>query len=185
MKKLFLAKNKLLGILSGLLLSISCMNSESLILGALFAFTGIILIITLVNDKKAKAFDLYLSGVVFHSVSMFWLRQTIETFGEFSSLVSLAIFCLYVITGSLQFLFSFLLFKILRKRLNINPAFVLSWLFFELVFPRLFPWGFGNFFIIVKSFSAFAELVGASGLSFIILFLVVFAYNFRCGTKER
>lgn len=173
-------KNSLLPLLIGVILGFSCIHPDTFYapLGALISLLGLWYIF---HSSQRPALYFFYAGVSFHFTSMWWIGSTIEKFGGFHPILANILLLLYCLLSSVQFLLSAYIgrryFKYLEQSILPGLSLVMSWTVLEIVFPRLFPWGLGNFFIHLKSFVSLAEYVGAQGLSFLVLIISALFYK--------
>ncbi len=167
----------LLSVLCGLFLGISCIFPDTGY-GVLLGASSVLIFWYLLHLKRPALF--YLTGVVFHFTSMWWLGGTMERFGGFHWSLACFLLVLYCLLSSLQFFFSAWFAPRISGGRYLPFSFIFSWMLFEIFFPRLFPWGLGDFFISVHSLSSYAEIVGARGLSFIVLVGTYVLYSMLC-----
>lgn len=169
-------KLNLLSVFSGFLLGFSCIFPNTYF-GALFGFISVLSFWFFLFNSKKPYISLYLLGISFHFSSMWWLASTMERFGGFPWYIAQLLLVLYCLLSGLQFFFSdWFIRKIEDKKLK-GISFIFSWMVLEILFPRLFPWGLGNFFISINAFSSYAEFFGDRGLSLIVLLISFFLYQ--------
>lgn len=112
---------------------------------------------------------------------MWWIAPTISRFGGFHGVAAFFLLLLYSALGALQFYLSgrlsglivssrFCLDKLTSQHF-LPWVFILIWMLLEILFPRLFPWGLGDFFISWKYFSSLSELIGSRGCSLLVLLM--------------
>jgi apolipoprotein N-acyltransferase len=154
----------------GFSFGVACIIPDT-IFGLLLASSASIGLWFLFQKEGRVLLSFFLVGFAFHLVSMWWIGSTIERFGGFNWIAANALLLLYCGASSIQFVLSACLGLFLSRGTARGIAFLFSWMFFEICFPRLFPWGLGNFFIYANFFVTFAEYVGASGLSFLVLII--------------
>ncbi len=156
--------------LAGLCLAVTSLLSLSPICVA-FGWLSAFLYVMGVKRSETLLKDLFLSGLVFHFVSMYWLIHTINYFGNFPWYLAFIFFIIFSLFSSLQFLFVGLLYRWFSKTL-LAKCFLplpLAWWLLEYSYPRLFPWGVAQSQIHWLSFASIAELTGVwllSGLMF-------------------
>jgi apolipoprotein N-acyltransferase len=105
------------------------------------------------------------------------LVERSNVFGGFPWIAAQALLVLYCAASALQFLLSVWCAKRIAGDSALPVSFMVSWMVLEILFPRLFPWGLGDFFIFVTPFSAHAELFGSRGLSLLVLFITFLVYR--------
>jgi len=110
----------------------------------------------------------WLVGFLANLFGFHWLVYTISVFGGFPYLVSVVLFILYSAMQGVQMA----LFALLLKRFGYGPLFlfpVVFWVAIEFWFPFLFPWHLANSQSSLISFIQTADLVGAYGASFLVM----------------
>jgi apolipoprotein N-acyltransferase len=115
--------------------------------------------------------SLFLCGVLFHAAAFYWIPGTIALFGGFSPAGSYAVFALFAVTASVQFvvfgmLIRFFSVPLLRVAALEVP---LAWMLTEHFFPRLFPWQLGHGLVGLTPISSLAEFVGVVPISGLLL----------------
>jgi len=160
----------LLALLAALSLSLAwCVPGSltSVFLGWLAAFCWL----WVARVKKPYRVGL-LAGLVTHLLAFFWLNYTISHFGGFGVIPTGAIFLLFAVISSLQFWVFILLFRLspaLLERFGLRTA--CAWVLAELCAVRIFPWHLGHTQIAFTPFVQVAEIVGAAGVSFAMLWI--------------
>jgi apolipoprotein N-acyltransferase len=110
----------------------------------------------------------WLVGFLANLFGFHWLVYTISVFGGFPYFVSVVLFVFYAALQGAQTA----LFALLLKRFGYGPLFlvpVVFWVAIEFWFPFLFPWHLANSQSWLLSFIQTADLVGAYGVSFLVM----------------
>ena len=127
-------------------------------------------LVRLKNHSNRPRRDLFVYGAVIHLLAFYWLPDTLQVFGGFPYPVALVLHLLFAITAALQWLIiGFILHRLRGNRsvLLFPSLYALS----DLLFPQLFPWTLANPLISFGSLSSYAEIIGAKGVSFLLLLL--------------
>jgi len=125
----------------------------------------------------------WLVGFLANLFGFHWLVYTISVFGGFPYLVSVVLFILYAAMQGVQTA----LFALLLKRFGYGPLFlfpVVFWVAIEFWFPFLFPWHLANSQSSLISFLQTADLVGAYGASFLVMWCNVILARALAAKKE-
>ena len=125
----------------------------------------------------------WLVGFLANLFGFHWLVYTISVFGGFPYIVSVVLFVLYAALQGVQTA----LFALLLKRFGYGPLFlfpVVFWVAIEFWFPFLFPWHLANSQSSVISFIQTADLVGAYGASFLVMWCNVILARALAAKKE-
>ena len=127
----------ILGILPAYI-SLIPQTTLGVVLGWLFAF----LLVVQAKHSKRLMLDYYLTGLVFHVISFYWLPETLVYFGGFPLFVAYLIHTAFCLASALQFTFCAWVYNRLSRynSLSSSLALPLAWLASEFLFPRLFPW---------------------------------------------
>ncbi len=167
-----------------MILGISCTYPDTF-WAPLFVFGVCIALWDIIIGIRRKLLIFYFIGIGFHASSMWWLMPTVSRFGGFPMWIAFFILVLYCLSSSLQFFFLAYFHRYLVRYFKTVNSFIVSWMLFEVFFPRLFPWGVGNFFIRWRELTAYSELVGERGVSLIVLVLSYLFYRFCQNFKVR
>ena len=125
----------------------------------------------------------WLVGFLSNLFGFHWLVYTISVFGGFPYFVGVVLFVLYAALQGLQTA----LFALLLKRFGYGPLFlspVVFWVAIEFWFPFLFPWHLANSQSLFLSFLQTADLVGAYGASFLVMWCNVILARALAAKKE-
>jgi len=125
----------------------------------------------------------WLVGFFANLFGFHWLVYTISVFGGFPYFVSVVLFILYAAMQGVQTA----LFALLLKRFGYGPLFLFPavfWVAIEFWFPFLFPWHLANSQSAFLSFLQTADLVGAYGASFLVMWCNVILARAIAGRKE-
>jgi apolipoprotein N-acyltransferase len=125
----------------------------------------------------------WLVGFLANLFGFHWLVYTISVFGGFPYLASVVLFILYAAMQGVQTT----LFALLLKRFGYGPLFlfpVVFWVAIEFWFPFLFPWHLANSQSSLISFIQTADLVGAYGASFLVMWCNVILARALAAKKE-
>jgi len=125
----------------------------------------------------------WLSGFTAHVLGFHWLVYTISVFGGFPYPVGAGLFVLYAALQGLQTAF----FALLVQRFGYGPLFlfpVIFWVAIEFWFPHLFPWHLANSQSFFTAFLQTADLVGAYGASFLIMWCNVIIARVLAGRNK-
>ncbi len=167
----------LLAVISGLLFAASSIVSDGFTAAALCTAAATLLVY-LAKQSRFLAFDLFCWGLAFHLPAFRWLPDTLQLFGGFPYAIAFALFVLFVLISSVQFL----LCGWLTTRISsVLPAMALplAWSATEFVVPRLFPWSIVHPLIAVKPLSLLAAFFGIAPLAFLFLGFVSFVLSLR------
>jgi len=110
----------------------------------------------------------WLVGFFANLIGFHWLVYTISVFGGFPYPVSAVLFTLYAALQGLQTAF----FALLVRRFGYGPLLlfpVIFWIAIEFWFPHLFPWHLANSQSFFTGLLQTADLVGAYGASFLVM----------------
>ena len=143
-----------------------------LFLSAWVAFVPLLRVIDETEDLRHSVFLGWSVGFLANLFGFHWLVYTISVFGGFPYAVSVVVFVLYAATQGLQTA----LFVLLLKRCGYGPLFlfpVVFWVALEFWFPFLFPWHLANSQSSFLSFLQTADLIGAYGASFLVMWCSV------------
>ena len=158
-------------IIAGVAFGLGCQFPETKICEGL-SFLAIVLLAfgSRVSTERIKS-KFYIFGMAFSLVAFYWVPQTLEYFGGFDGILAIALFALYCLLSSLQFVFcGFLYLSFERTKLrNYYLSLPLAWLVSEYFWPRLFPWALAHPFISWPAFSSLAEFGGVYPLSAVVL----------------
>ena len=155
------------GFISAVLLSAPFL-SQVFFATAWVAFVPLCRAIDRQESLRRAGFLGWLVGFLANLFGFHWLVYTISVFGGFPYLVSVALFVLYAAMQGVQTA----LFALLLKRFGYGPLFlfpVVFWVAIEFWFPFLFPWHLANSQSSLISFLQTADLVGAYGASFLVM----------------
>jgi apolipoprotein N-acyltransferase len=125
----------------------------------------------------------WLVGFLANLFGFHWLVYTISVFGGFPYAVSIVVFLLYAALQGAQTA----LFALLLKRFGYGPLLlfpVVFWVASEFWFPFLFPWHLANSQSSFLSFLQTADLVGAYGASFLVMWCNVILARTVAAKKE-
>ena len=125
----------------------------------------------------------WLVGFFANLFGFHWLVYTISVFGGFPYFISVVLFILYAAMQGVQTA----LFALLLKRFGYGPLFlfpVVFWVAIEFWFPFLFPWHLANSQSSLISFIQTADLVGAYGASFLVMWCNVILARALAAKKD-
>ncbi|HXK27401.1 MAG TPA: apolipoprotein N-acyltransferase [Candidatus Binatia bacterium] len=168
--------------ISALLLSAPFL-SPALFAVAWVAFVPLCRAIDRQESLRGAGFLGWLVGFFANLFGFHWLVYTISVFGGFPYLVSVVLFILYAAMQGVQTAF----FALLLKRFGYGPLFlfpVVFWVAIEFWFPFLFPWHLANSQSSLISFIQTADLVGAYGASFLVMWCNVILARALAAKKE-
>jgi apolipoprotein N-acyltransferase len=152
---------------SGLLLSVPYLNPAFFVV-AWLAFVPLCRVIDRQENLRGVAFLGWLTGFCANVLGFHWLVYTISVFGGFPYAVSAVLFLGYAaLQGAQVGLFAFLV-----KRFGYGPLFLFPavfWVAIEFWYPFLFPWHLANSQSSLLGFLQTADLVGAYGASFLVM----------------
>lgn len=130
---------------------------------------GGILLVNIARRERPLR-NLYLCGCIVQIIGFYWMVELIDRFGDFTLWQSIAIFSLFVVASSAQFLFFGLFYKHLPQQLDwLAIRAPLAWVIFELVTIRIFPWHIGHTLISLPELTQISDVTGSLGLSFLVL----------------
>lgn len=114
----------------------------------------------------------YIAMVLAHAIAIYWLIETIHTFGNFPLWLSVIIFGLFCFTNSLYILVASFIFKHLPAPFHKwNLAAPLGIAVAEFLSIRIFPWHFGLTQIKFLPFVQIADIGGPVLVSFLMLWI--------------
>ena len=170
-------------ILSALLLAAPYLLPQLFLL-AWVAFVPLLWAIDEAEDLRRSVFLGWSVGFLANMFGFHWLVYTISVFGGFPYFVSVVLFILYAALQGTQTA----LFALLLRRFGYGPLFlfpVVFWVAIEFWFPFLFPWHLANSQSTFLSFLQTADLVGAYGASFLVMWCnVILARAFARNSKD-
>lgn len=177
MRHLF--KPSVLFCLSGFSFAVASLYPETWLSLGLALLMGILFSAALESEGRIYR-GAFLAGICFYITAFYWVPQTVQVFGGFSTFGSFAVFLLFVLTASVQFVIVAWLYSKLRSRVGLQIGIVLplAWIMVEAVFPRLFPWQIGHVLIVFSPIAACAEFVGVTPLSGLLLWFSASCYRF-------
>jgi apolipoprotein N-acyltransferase len=135
------------------------------------------------ESLRGAGFLGWLVGFFANLFGFHWLVYTISVFGGFPYFVSVVLLVLYAAMQGVQTT----LFALLLKRFGYGPLFlfpVVFWVAIEFWFPFLFPWHLANSQSSLLSFIQTADLVGAYGASFLVMWCNVILARALAAKKE-
>ncbi len=157
-------------LIGGLLLGLAAVFADSWAAVSL-ATIAILCFVAFGRMSRRPARDFFAGGIVFSTTAFYWIPETITLFGGFPSIVAHLVFALFVSTSALQFAAAGWLYGRFRSG-DVDEHWLflpVAWIVFEMIFPRLFPWGLAHNFLAWKSFSSLAGVCGEYPLSFLVL----------------
>src|SRR3972149_5417426 len=170
------------GLISALLLSAPFL-SQAFFATAWVAFVPLCRAVDKQESLRGAGVLGWLVGFLANLFGFHWLVYTISVFGGFPYLVSVALFVLYAAMQGVQKA----LFALLLKRFGYGPLFlfpVVFWVAIEFWFPFLFPWHLATSQSSLISFLQTADLVGAYGASFLVMWCNVILARALAAKKE-
>ncbi|MDP2606139.1 MAG: apolipoprotein N-acyltransferase [Deltaproteobacteria bacterium] len=170
------------GLISALLLSAPFL-SQAFFATAWVAFVPLCRAVDKQESLRGAGVLGWLVGFLANLFGFHWLVYTISVFGGFPYIVSVVLFVLYAALQGVQTA----LFALLLKRFGYGPLFlfpVVFWVAIEFWFPFLFPWHLANSQSSVISFIQTADLVGAYGASFLVMWCNVILARALATRKE-
>ena len=159
-------------VLGGLFLAAASFTPETGI-SPLFALAAAASLAWGAEESSRLKTGFLLFGLVFHGVAFYWLAETVHLFGGFPWMISYAIFALFCLTASLQFVLCAWIFERLRARFSdsLGVALAASWLCADLILPRMFPWAIGHSLVKISQVASIAEWTGVPPLSAFVIYL--------------
>lgn len=116
---------------------------------------------------------MFLAGVLTYIGGFYWLFNTIRDFGGFPLPAALAIFLLFACGSAIQFAIWAFSWRLLPERLGTSGMrTALSWLIAHHFWIKIFPWDFGHTQIGFVPFAQLAGILGVSGITFSMMWLV-------------
>ncbi|MCB0335765.1 MAG: apolipoprotein N-acyltransferase [Bdellovibrionales bacterium] len=118
-----------------------------------------------------------LCGSIAFCMSTWWFFDSVQRFTESSMVVAAALTLPFLLWHVAQFVLFVALYRLLPAtlgRFGLRAA--LAWGSIECFWPRLFPWTLGNTQLGLPLFAQSAELLGAFGVSFVMLFFAAQFY---------
>ncbi|MCB0311467.1 MAG: apolipoprotein N-acyltransferase, partial [Bdellovibrionales bacterium] len=158
------------------ILSAACMavawwypgSVQAVYLGWLWAITLVIFFTSKSHLYRAA----FIGGALQTFLDFYWIKSTVADFGGFSWLSSSAIFALFIIGSSLQYVLAVFIFKQLPRWVHSRAiAVAIAWVSAEMLAVRIFPWHSGHTQIAFTSFAQAAALAGAPFLSFMLVWI--------------
>ena len=171
-----------LALLSALLLAAPYLFPPLFLL-AWIAFVPVLRAIDQAEDLRRSMFLGWSVGFCANLFGFHWLVYTISVFGGFPYAVSAVVFLLYAALQGAQTA----LFALLLRRFGYGPLFlfpVVFWVAIEFWFPFLFPWHLANSQSSFLSVIQTADLVGAYGASFLVMWCNVILARALAAKKE-
>lgn len=142
------------------------------VLGALLTWAAAAGFIFLARGQNPLRW-LFLTGILLHPIAFYWLFGTIREFGHFPLWAASAIFALFVVGSSIQFVFFGLGYKHLPSALDrFALRAPLAWITAEFIALRIFPWNLGHTQIAFLPFVQIADLFGSIAVSFLLIWLL-------------
>ncbi len=123
--------------------------------------------------SERRLLRMFAAGVVTYIGGFLWLYGTIRDFGGMPAVPALAVFLFYASASAVQFLiwgFSFTHLPAWCSRLGVRTA--LSWLIAHHCWIKIFPWDFGHTQIAFVPFAQLAGVLGVTGISFVMMWIV-------------
>jgi apolipoprotein N-acyltransferase len=133
--------------------------------------SAILLCHVLVRSNGAYKYP-YIAMVVAHGIAIYWLIETIHTFGNFPFWLSVIIFTLFCFTNSLYILVASFIFKHLPTQFHKwSLAAPIGVAVAEFLSIRIFPWHFGLTQIKFLPFVQIADIGGPVLVSFLMIWI--------------
>jgi apolipoprotein N-acyltransferase len=156
-------------VLSTVTTIIAFISTNNLVAG-ISCFVSAVCLALLAGRGRRLPLQLFLYGVLIHLSAFYWLPQTLQVFGGFDNWLAISIHCLFAVTAALQWLLIGFVVRSGRVKLGLI-IFPIAYAVTDLAFPQMFPWSFANPLITFHPLSAYAEIFGSKGVSFILLIL--------------
>lgn len=171
-----LAQTFIHALLAGLCLGLAFLTPGGLLAVVLGWFCAINFILALkaqINSARSKHFTtlaIFLAGALSHAIAFSWMPSTISDFGGFNSIATSAIFTIFLLTASLQFVCFAWLYRALPAVLaNYGLKASLSWCSVEFLFPRIFPWQLAHTQLGFPHLVQISDISGSILVSFLII----------------
>lgn len=139
---------------------------------ALLAWLGVFFLVTGLRRSEHPYRHSYYGAIILNSIGFYWLSYTISSFGGFGYLASFALFSLFVLLSSVQFLLAVLIWHNLPDKLRaLCLSTPLAFVAAEVISIRLFPWHFGHSQLAFAPLAQVADLGGTFLISFLMFWL--------------
>lgn len=133
-------------------------------LGALF------LVLTIHNAPNWKL--PFIAGLIAIGSAFHWLLSTISNFGGFPWIAALGIYILFVTCSASVFAIAYFIHKKLPQSLDsLGIRAAIAWTGVEVLPYLIFPWKYGHTQIGFLPLAQIADIVGASGITFLIFWV--------------
>lgn len=156
--------------LAGLALAAASLTPETPASLALGWLVAALLVVALPRSRRPLV-DCFLMGITFHLIAFSWLTHTIVYFGGFPTAAGIALFVLFSVVSSLQFVFCGWLYSRLTHpvidRYGVRVA--CAWFGSEFLVPRLFPWALAHSQVVWTELAGVASFVGVLPIGFLLV----------------
>lgn len=140
---------------------------------AIFGWLSVLLIVGGLKHSQTPYRHAYFAALILNTIGFYWLNHAISSFGGFGYASTLAIFSLFVILSSVQFLVAVFIWRNLPKTFhNLAIASPVAFVASEVITIRLFPWHFGHTQLAVTPIAQIADLGGTLLLSFLMFWVI-------------
>ena len=139
---------------------------------AALGWTSVTLFAAAFQSSHRKTLRIFAAGLIAYVGGFYWLYGTIKDFGGFPTVAAVAIFALYAVGSSVQFLIWGFTWSRLPQwcgALGLRTA--LAWLVAHHFWIKIFPWDFGHTQIAFVPFAQTADLFGVTGISFLMMWV--------------
>ncbi|MBX7145073.1 MAG: apolipoprotein N-acyltransferase [Oligoflexia bacterium] len=153
---------------------------------ALLGWMGIAFLVACLRCPGVSYRALFAHGLICNALGFYWLFHTIRDFGGLHPIVAAGVFLLFIVLSANQQLLFLFLFKRLPNSFHAaRVAAALAWVSAEFVSIRIFPWSLAHTQIAFQEFVQFADVLGASGLTFVLLWATDGLYCFFAERRLR
>ncbi len=147
---------------------------------AALGWSSVALFYAALSAPKQRIRRFFIAGVVTYVGGFYWLYSTIREFGGFPFVAALAIFLLFACGSAVQFiLWSFSWQHLPRWCARLGMRTALSWLVAHHFWIKIFPWDFGHTQLGFFPFAQTAGILGVTGITFIMMWVVESMCNRR------
>lgn len=164
-------RNNFLLAFSFILIAIGWLTPGSLFSAALTWPACLLLCYSLPRAAKPYRYA-YIGSVAMYAIGFYWLFFTIRDFGGFSNLASTTIFALFLTVSALQGVLFVYVYRNLPRIFNqAGISIAAAWLSAEMLSIKIFPWMLGHSQLAYTYFAQVADIAGAAGISFLMLWI--------------
>lgn len=137
---------------------------------SLLGWIGVAFLVACVRSATLSYRAMLLHGIICNLLGFYWLFHTIRDFGGFGTPLAALVFAMFVLlSANQQLLFLFIFKRLPRSFHDARVATALAWVSAEFLAIRIFPWSLAHTQIAFQEFVQFADVLGVSGLTFLLL----------------